>query len=99
MDGLDRSENIFEILELRIVIKMVWQRLYFIDFCAMLLAGSRIMKGSALRFLRYPLTGLTGMMSEKYANKFLTQDIRIPELNLFPGRTYFPIPSTNSTPA
>ena len=74
MDGLDRSENIFKILELRIVVKMGWQRQYFINLCAMLFAGSRIMKGSALTFLRYPLTGLFDIIPGGYANEFVTQD-------------------------
>ena len=76
MDGLDRSGDIFKILELRIVARMDWQRQYFISPCAMSVAGSLIMKGSALRFLRYPLTGLFGIILGKCPNEFETQDTK-----------------------
>ena len=78
MDGLDRSGDIFKILESRIVAKMAWYRQDFFNLCTILLAGSHIMKGSALRFLRYPLTDLFGILPGKYANEFVTQDTRGP---------------------
>ena len=82
MEGVDRSGDMFKILESRIVVKMGWQRQYFINLCAILVAGSHIMRGSALRFLRYPLAVLADMMRRKYASEFVTQNTREEEVRL-----------------
>ena len=77
MDGLDQSGNISKILELRVFAKMVWQRQDFLDLYTISPVGGHIMKGSALRFFRYPLTGLSSILPRKFVNDFLTQDTSI----------------------
>ena len=74
MEGLDQSGNISKILELRVFAKMVWQRQDFLDLYTIPPLGGHIMKGSALRFFRYPLTGLSSILPGKFVNDFLTQD-------------------------
>ena len=60
------------------------------NLCAILLARTHIMKGPALRFLRYPLTVLVNMMRRKYASEFVTQDSRLSRTPIFLIRAGLP---------